>query len=276
MEPLSLMIKNNNYDNQYSLITDTNINVGSSSDLKDFFILIAWFVLAIAIFLFSFQHITNFYIDRMSVNTQTKIESIIGYQNKEENISDKYTQQIELLNKIQQKIIKNDNSIQHKQFFPIYVKEDKDINAWIYADGSIFFTSGLLDEKYNEQELAFILAHEIGHYSHKDHLKSISKQIAIMTLCLITGRNNELSSVVNSISTVDVIKHSKSQETKADLYAGEMLYKLYGTNQGGISAMKKIEEKEKMPEFLQYISDHPLTSTRIYLLEKQQNKFGTQ
>ncbi|MBQ9245092.1 M48 family metallopeptidase [bacterium] len=270
------MIKNNNYDNQYSLITDTNINVGSSSDLKDFFILIAWFVLAIAIFLFSFQHITNFYIDRMSVNTQTKIESIIGYQNKEENISDKYTQQIELLNKIQQKIIKNDNSIQHKQFFPIYVKEDKDINAWIYADGSIFFTSGLLDEKYNEQELAFILAHEIGHYSHKDHLKSISKQIAIMTLCLITGRNNELSSVVNSISTVDVIKHSKSQETKADLYAGEMLYKLYGTNQGGISAMKKIEEKEKMPEFLQYISDHPLTSTRIYLLEKQQNKFGTQ
>ena len=107
---------------------------------------------------------------------------------------------------------------------------------------------------------------------HRDNLKSISKQLAIMTLKMLIGGNKEAATVVGNISGLESIKHSKNQEKNADLYAGEMLYKLYGTNQGGIDAMKRIKEKEKYPEYLQYISDHPLTSYRIYLLEQQQKR----
>ena len=263
------MLKNNNYQNQYELITGTNDNVGSSSDLKDFFILIGWIILIVIVFLSSFQLIANYIIDSMSTENLQKVESIFK-PIVPKPTTGKYQQQVDKLYKIQKRIIQLDPKIQYRQNLPIGVEERAEINAWIYPNGTIFITKGLLDENMDEQELAFVLAHEIGHYSHRDNLKAISKQLAIISLGLLVGDNKRAATVVNSIASMESIKHSKTQEINADLYAGEMLYKIYGTNQGGINAMNRIKSKEKYPEYLQYISDHPLIDTRIYLLEKQQ------
>ncbi len=265
------MQENNKYNNQYELITGTNDNVGSSNDLKDFFILISWVVLIVILFLSSFQLIANTVIDRLSVENLQKIESIFNYSHPPK-VPDKYKSQIDNLYEIQRKIIQEDPKIQHRDSLPIGVANKKVINAWIYPNGSIFFTKGLLDENMSEQELAFVLAHEMGHYSNRDNLKAISKQLAIISLGILTGRNNQTADVVKHIANIESLKYSKNQEKNADLYAGKMLIKLYGTNQGGIDAMKRIKSKEKYPEFLQYISDHPLTTDRIYLLEQQQKQ----
>jgi len=263
------MQKNNNYDDQYALITGTNDNVGSSGDLKDFFILIGWVILIVVVFLASFQSIANYMIDRMSIENLQKIESLFNSKIPPP-VEDKYKKRIDNLYEIQRKIIQLDPKIQYRDRLPIGVAENKKINAWIYPNGSIYITQGLLDENMNEQEMAFVLAHEMGHYSNRDNLKAISKQLAIISLGLMTGRNKQTAVVVKNVANIESIKYSKTQEKDADLYAGKMLYKLYGTNQGGIDAMKRIKEKENYPEFLQYISDHPRTSSRIYLLEQQQ------
>ena len=265
------MQKNNNYNDQYSLIMGDNVNVGSSSDLKDFFILIGWIALAIIVFLMTFQLFANYLIDNMSVKNQMKIEKLLATKNRPA-IPYEYNSSVKNLYRLERKIISSDSSIKHKEIFPIYVSESTDINAWVHPDGTIFFTKGILDENMSEQELAFVLAHEIGHYAHRDHLKSISKKLAIMFLCMISGNETELGVVVKGISNVDSLHHSKKQEKQADLYAGRMLIKIYGTNQGGIDAMRRIKEKEKYPEFLQYISDHPLTTDRISLLQNQQKR----
>lgn len=265
------MQKNNNYDDQYSLITGENVNVGSSSDLKDFFILIGWVVFFIVIFLMSFQVIADNVIDHMSYENQMKLEKILATR-KRPPVPEEYKDTIKKLYVIERNIIELDSSLKYKEIFPIYVSERKCINAWVHPDGSIFLTKGILDENMPEQELAFILAHEIGHYSHRDHLKSISKQMAVMFLCMISGNKTELRTIVNGISNIDRMRHSKKQEEQADLYAGKMLIRMYGTNQGGIDTMKRIKAHEKYPEFLQYVSDHPLTADRINLLEKQQKK----
>ena len=265
------MQKNNNYDNQYALIMGDNVNVGSSSDLKDFFILIGWIVLVVIVFLLSFQLIANCLIDNMSHENQVKLEKLLETKNRPP-VPDEYRETVKKLYKIERNIINLDPSLKRKEIFPIYVSECKQINAWVHPDGTIFFTKGMLDENMPEQELAFVLAHEIGHYAHRDHLKSISKQIAIIALCIISGNKTELASVVKAVTNIDSIRHSKKQEKQADLYAGDILIKIYGTNQGGIDAMKRIQAHEKYPELLQYISDHPLTTDRIYLLKKQQKK----
>ena len=49
--------------------------------------------------------------------------------------------------------------------------------------------------------------------------------------------------------------YSKTQERDADLYAGDMLFKIYGNNQAGIDVMKKIQEDDTLPEFIQYVSE---------------------
>ena len=176
------MPHNNNYEAQLELINGDNVNVGTKSDLKDFFVLLSGIFCVVLIFLLSFNTISGFLIDNMSTETQLKIESIFSSKEKEENPS-KYKKQIVLLENIKEKIKAEDASLQGKSELEINVLEHKEINAMIKPDGSIYFTTKLLDENIPEQELAFILAHEIGHYSNKDHLKSISKQIA----CAIIG-----------------------------------------------------------------------------------------
>ncbi len=265
------MQKNNKYNDQYALITGDNDNVGSTSDLKDFFILVAWVVFAVLVFLISFQSIANFVIDRISVDTQVKIEKMLG-SGLLLDVPQKYKNKIDELYDIEEKIIRNDSKIQHKENFPLYVMSDKNINACVYPNGNIVFTSALLDENLSEEELAFILAHEIGHYSHRDHLKSVSKQLAVMSVLILLGRNDSAASFVKNISNIENMHHSKKQESAADLYAGEMLFKLYGTNQGGIDAMKLLLKKQQYPEFLLYLSDHPRTAARIEELEKQKQK----
>ena len=47
----------------------------------------------------------------------------------------------------------------------------------ITADGSIFFTDKLIEENLSEEELSFVMAHELGHYYNKHLLKTMSRQV---------------------------------------------------------------------------------------------------
>ena len=269
------MKKNDNYDNQVALIMGDNVNVGSSSDLKDFFILILWIVGIIFVFLFSFNLFANLYIDKMSTDDIIKLEKILSFYFQKENcVNDrnfgKYQEKLNLLYSIQEKIIANDTKIQFKEEFPLYVKESPQVNAMILPNGIIYFTSALLKEDLSEQELAFVLAHEIGHYAHRDHLKSVSKQIAIYIITVFLGQSDGAAKLANGIAHTEALRHSQSQEKLADKYASNMLIKIYGTNQGGQDMIKHLEKMEKVPEFLYYFSTHPSNKERLKLLEQMQ------
>ena len=51
------------------------------------------------------------------------------------------------------------------------------MNAFVVPNGTIFFTAGMLGEIKDEQMLTFVLAHEMAHYAHRDHLKGSGRQI---------------------------------------------------------------------------------------------------
>lgn len=260
------MHRKNNYEAQLALINGENVNIGTKSELKDFSVLMGGIVCVVLIFLLSFNTVSNFFIDRMSTESQLKIEALFKSKQKKE-IPNKYKQQVFLLENIKQQIVENDISIQGKSELNISVLKNKEINAMIKPDGSILFTSKLLDENFSEEELAFVLAHEIGHYSNKDHLKSISKQIAYAIICAIVGLDREVNSIVQGVSEMEFLSYSRKQEKEADLYANKMLIKIYGTNKGAKNFIKKLQNKEKLPEFIHYFSTHPSWNERLKLIE---------
>lgn len=55
------------------------------------------------------------------------------------------------------------------------VIDSTDINAFAAPGGYVFVTRGLYQKLNNEAELAGVLAHEISHVVHKDHLKILQK-----------------------------------------------------------------------------------------------------
>jgi Zn-dependent protease with chaperone function len=118
--------------------------------------------------------------------------------------------------------------------YRVQVIRDDEPNALAVAGGNIYVTSGLLDIVENDDELEFILAHEIAHIERRHLLRQFKefqrKQAgikAVMALLIIATSNNE-----NNQFTADVIEamgtfatalassgYERRLEQEADLFA---------------------------------------------------------
>ena len=259
---------NKSLEEKYLNVIEDNVNVGKSNAGIEFVILLAG-IAAICFLIYIFaDSIGSFFIDRMSNETQIKIENAFSFGTKPK-VSSKNENIIKLEN-IRNRIIPLDKNLQGKSKFPIYEVPEKQINAFITPNGNIFVTQGLLKEIKDEEMLAFVLAHELGHYAHRDHLKSMSRQIiaAAITSIFASG-NNDINLTLGSISDLNGLTYSRKQEREADLYANKIVFKLYGNNEGAVKFFKMLEEKEKYPELLQYFSTHPSTIQRLKLIQQE-------
>ncbi len=259
---------NKNLEEKYLSIIEDNINVGKSNVGVEFIILVLGIVAIFGMIYLFADNIANFCIDRISTKTQMKIENSIS-TNMVVNV-EKNSKHIQKLNKLKNKIVNLDPKLQNKSSFEIFEVKNKEINAFIIPNGTIYFTSGLLNKINNEETLTFILAHELGHYAHRDHLKSISRDIIVYTLTSIfSNGQKDVNMTLNSISGMHALKYSRNQERNADKYANAVMYKLYGNNDGAIKFFELLKKEEKTPEFLQYFSTHPATQERIKQLQNR-------
>ena len=256
---------NKELENMYIDLIEDNVNVSKTTDGKEFLILLAGvFGIILLIILFG-NLISNIFISNMSDKTQMRIEKMMGELPKDNYLSDKYKKPYESLVKTRRDIIQKDKSLEGKSSFPIIFEENKDFNAWVMPNGVITFTTSMLDKNLSDEELAFVLAHEIGHYKNRDHLKTISRQIVIsLALQIFTGSSNaDFSSLANTMSEMNFLNHSRTQESNADKYASSMLIQIYGNNEGGIKFLNRLNELENYPELFSYFSTHPATKKRL-------------
>lgn len=259
---------NKSLEERYLNVIEDNVNVGKSNVGIEFIILISGIAaLIFGLYIFA-DTVGNFFIDRMSDETQMKIENAFSY-NIQPTVNNQ-EKEIRVLENIRDEIVPLDKKLQGKSKFPIYEIDKKEINAFVTPNGTIFFTKGLLKEVKDEEVLTFILAHELGHYAHRDHLKTISRQIIISAvISIFSAGNNNLDITINSISDLNSLNYSRKQEKEADLYANKIVYKLYGRNTGAVEFFKFLEKKDKMPEYLQYFSTHPSTKQRLKLIQQK-------
>lgn len=258
---------NNELEEKYIKVIEDNVNVGKRSDGKEFFVLLGGLIgFCLLVFIFA-DSISNVFIDNMSNATQVKIENAISFGTLTQTTvnSDRITK----LETIRNRIVKLDKNLQGKSNFPINIISAKSINAFVYPNGSIYITSGLLKEINDEEILTFVIAHELGHYAHRDHLKSISRDIiSTAVMSVITGGQKDLNVTVSNISNLTGLKYSRRQEKAADKYANKVVYRIYGRNTGAVKFFKYLQSKEKTPEFLYYFSTHPSTRERLNLIQK--------
>lgn len=257
-----------NLEERYKKVIEDNVNVGERSDGKEFFILLAGLVaFCLLVFIFA-DSISNVFIDNMSNKTQRKIENAISFGTITHRTVN--SNKIAQLEAIRNRIVRLDKNLQGKSNFPINIINDKSINAFVYPNGTIYFTSGLLKEINDEEILTFVLAHELGHYAHRDHLKSISRDIISSTIMtIVTCGQKDMNITVSNISNLTGLKYSRRQEKAADKYANRVVFRIYGRNTGAVKFFKYLQAKEKTPEFLYYFSTHPSTKERLNLLQER-------
>ena len=63
----------------------------------------------------------------------------------------------------------------------IHLQKSKSSNAMIIPGGHIIVTTALLESAESENELAFVLAHELGHHVARDPLKALGRSLVFVS-----------------------------------------------------------------------------------------------
>jgi len=141
--------------------------------------------------------------------------------------------------------------------FHVEIDESATANAMALPGGLIVVTQGLLDEVESENELAFVLGHELGHFRNRDHLRALGRGIVIsMFFAVITG--NDVAGLGIKATDLTLRGFSRKQETTADEFALALVNARYGhVNQASRLFERWDEEGTGSSKLMTYLSTHP-------------------
>ena len=151
---------------------------------------------------------------------------------------------------------------------------DSAINAFALPGGSVVVTSGLINKMNTEKGMAFVLAHEIGHFYHRHHLKGLGRSIGFTAGALVMGMG-DTSGLSGLFSEVMSRVYSRDQEANADDYALDLIESTYGNLYGTTEFFDVVLVKQT--EFEKYahmtmMTTHPMTEDRIAKIKQRQRQ----
>ena len=156
-------------------------------------------------------------------------------------------------------------------------------NALAVPGGVVLVTSGLLERVESENELAFVLAHELGHFRNRDHLRGLGRQVATLFATAIVGVAAGGGGVTDFVSIAQHVtsrRFSREQEMAADRFGLEIVHREYGHVAGADDFFEHISEEGSLWESraASYLSTHPLSEDRIRRLQQlaQEQGWATQ
>lgn len=118
----------------------------------------------------------------------------------------------------------------------IYAVNSPVINARTYPDGHIFINTALIASMQSEDELAFIIAHEVIHF-----IKEHSKQ-AILKGITISKAQRGVSTYMGD--EYRFLKYSREREQEADAAAIQLIINSKYNANKGVPALKNLEDND--------------------------------
>lgn len=138
-------------------------------------------------------------------------------------------------------------------------------NAIALPGGKMIVFKGLLDHVQSENGLAFVLAHELGHFINRDHTKGLGRGVVLMSLSsLLTGPDSSLSRLLTPSIEFNTAKFSQRRESEADQTALQIINCHYGHLAGATEFFESLKALDvKTSKLGHYFSSHPQTEARI-------------
>ena len=138
-------------------------------------------------------------------------------------------------------------------------------NAFAAPGGRIVLFRGLLDIAETPEEIASVLAHELGHTAHRDPIRLTLRSAGsagVLTLVLGDATGGAFAAVM--AEALIGARHSRAAEAAADVYAHGMMA---GANMApaalGTLFARMADEVPEMPGALKHFSSHPDFADRI-------------
>jgi predicted Zn-dependent protease len=157
------------------------------------------------------------------------------------------------------------------------VLDDELVNAFAAPGGYVYITTGILKSLQNEDEIAGVLGHEIGHVVHRHASKALQRRmIAQFGLQLVAAKLGDAGAISGALmlkaselsTSLLLLKNSRENELQADSEGVNIMH-LAGYNPTAMIDIQKMLlnlSKGKNPPAI--ISTHPPSQERIDAIRK--------
>jgi predicted Zn-dependent protease len=248
-------------------LPEYNVNVTPTSPLKDFFTLAGGVMLILIGIYFALGFAVDFLVPRISPELETRLAAFVplpeqtSHSEAEEALST-------LLDKLQRC-----SEVEHG--VTVLLSESERVNAFALPGRVIVVNKGLAGKAASENELSFVLAHELGHIANRDHLRGIGRGLVFMALsAMLLGPDNSVGRMLGKGLQLSEMKFSRLQESRADSYALHMLNCVYGHVGGATEFFTMLEEEFSTGRVQSFFSTHPMNAQRVNDLEEERVRNG--
>ena len=152
--------------------------------------------------------------------------------------------------------------------------ENTEANAWALPGGKVGVYTGIFKVATNQDQLAAVVAHEIGHVIARHHDERITRQLgaagAVQLLGSLAGDYSQIATQGGSLFAQAgfLLPNSRAQETEADVVGQDLMAKAGFDPRGAVGLWRNMAAAggARSP---QWLSTHPDPGSRLRELESR-------
>jgi predicted Zn-dependent protease len=168
------------------------------------------------------------------------------------------------------------SQVDRKMKYRFNIIESEEINAFSTVN-YIYITRGLWNLLETEDELAYILGHEIGHTTKQHIRKQVNRALlGGLGLGILLPKDKIVEEGAEIAFRLIQLGFSRKYEYEADEAGVKYMVSAGYNPMSAVNTLKKLGG-ENLPNWVKYISTHPPTNERIKRIEEiiEKNKYDT-
>lgn len=159
--------------------------------------------------------------------------------------------------------------------YKFYLIDKNELNAFTVPGGGIYFFTGLFDKLTTDEEMAAVLAHEIGHCAAKHTVKKFQAAmgynlIQALALSQLGESSRQLSAQASDMAMQLIFSaYSRADEYQADGLGLKYMYLARYPLNGMIETLKALQRESEGPAAPLILRTHPYVEDRIKAVEQE-------
>jgi len=155
---------------------------------------------------------------------------------------------------------------------------DKEPNAFALPGGKVGVNSGIFSVAKNQDQLAAVIGHEIGHVISRHHEERITQQMGASSLVQIVGAlagvaygegaGNTVSQLGGTAAPVLLLRGSRTQESEADVVGQRLMAQAGFDPAQAVNLWQNMMAAAAGARPPQWLSTHPDPANRIRELQR--------